>query len=105
MDCPHCTEEVELTWRRYLKAPSGRYICPYCGGRFRMRHTFKYHATLFGLTVMFAGSSVGFALIFGETLFQALGVYLICVIIFMLPIDKKIDSTWCGVVPLKVKDD
>jgi hypothetical protein len=101
MKCPHCEKEIELTWRRYWKAPHGRHICPYCEQCFQMKHTFKYYSVLSILCVIFGLIPAGIALWLGATELQALAVYLISSAVFILPIDKRIDSTWRGTLPLR----
>jgi len=35
MNCPECDIEMELSWKRYLSAPFGRYKCPECSSKFK----------------------------------------------------------------------
>ncbi len=35
MKCPKCHSEIELSWRRYLAAPFGRFKCPNCNAKFK----------------------------------------------------------------------
>jgi len=42
MICPNCDEEIELTWRRYAKAPFGKHKCPSCSSRFKLKRPWYY---------------------------------------------------------------
>jgi hypothetical protein len=66
-----------------------------------MKHTFKYYGVLSILSIILGLVPAGIALWLGATELQALIVYLISSIVFILPIDKRIDSTWRGTLPLR----
>jgi hypothetical protein len=99
MKCPYCSCDIELTWARYWKAPFGRYTCPQCDNRFRMKNSFRYFATLVGLAFIFGGIPFGLARLLGASDLQAWAAYFVCAFLFILPIDKRIDATWRGTMP------
>lgn len=103
MKCPHCDNVIELTWKRYWRAPFGRHSCSSCGNRFRMKRSFRYYGTLIGLVCIFGLIPAGFALWLGATGWQAFITYCICSLLVGIPMDKKIDDTWRGTVPLAAK--
>ena len=93
MKCPHCEKGVVLTWRRYWKASLGRHICPHCEKLFRMKHSFKYYGTLGVLWVVLGFFPARVALVLGATELQGLAVLLLFGLVFILPIDRKVDAT------------
>jgi hypothetical protein len=43
MKCPQCNGEFPLTWALYLKAPLGRFSCPFCGAKLIGKHVWFYY--------------------------------------------------------------
>lgn len=104
MKCPHCENDVELTWLRYWKAPMGRHICPHCSEHFQMKHSFRYYGTIFVLWIIFGLIPAYVAFDLGASELLALAIYVICGAIFIFPLDRRIDATWRGTVLQKRKN-
>lgn len=49
MTCPKCQQDFDLTWTRYLRAPTGKVQCPLCAASLRIRHQWMYWTFLAGL--------------------------------------------------------
>jgi transposase-like protein len=42
MKCPHCETNVELDSKLYFKSFFGRYTCPSCSSKFKLKRGYKY---------------------------------------------------------------
>ena len=62
-----------------------------------------YFVTLLGAWLIFGIIPAGLAIWLGATGLQALIIYGICGSLAIFPIDKKIDETWRGTVPIVTK--
>jgi len=68
-----------------------------------MKETFRYYGTLLGLWCVFGLIPAGVALWIGATQLQASITFWIVGLLVIIPIDRRIDATWRGTVPLSGK--
>jgi len=68
-----------------------------------MKHSLKYYGALLGLCCFSGLIPAVLALWLGATGMQAFITYWIFVLLAAIPIDKKIDATWRGTIPLDIK--
>ena len=61
MQCPRCNTPFELTWRRYLQAPTGRHHCPTCKASFRLVRSARYWLLTLAFAALVLGGVVGVA--------------------------------------------
>ncbi|MES2818781.1 MAG: hypothetical protein V4812_07360 [Pseudomonadota bacterium] len=61
MQCPSCNTQFELTWRRYLQAPTGRHRCPACKATFRLARSLRYWLLTLAFAALVLGGVVGVA--------------------------------------------
>lgn len=43
MKCPHCDAKVKLDSKLYFKSFLGRYTCPSCNNKFKLKRGIKYY--------------------------------------------------------------
>ena len=99
MICPECESEMELTWRRYISAPFGRYRCSNCSAKFKFRNPLWFSLLLPIAQVVFLLLG-GYVIIFYMAGDPVLGVYakpavivlVLTSIIFFCIIDKGVKN-------------
>ena len=96
LNCPYCQHHFPLTWKRYLKAGSGHYVCPRCLGKSRLiRRGWYWPIVVVGcLEGSIYFGAVGFRFL-GGAAGSLLGVGL-GLIFFGVPVDKYAESKYCG---------
>ena len=101
MKCPQCKGEFPLTWKRYIKAPFGRMICPLCHTKIVIKHRwFYWPLMLFGCFVI----GIPLALLGGwkyDLAGTLIGWFIGC-IAFGIPFDKFLESKFSV---LKVREE
>ncbi len=91
MDCPRCNEAFHLTWGRYLKAPTGKFSCPACGGVLKGRRPWYYWPLMLA-GCCFTGVPLG---LLGLLYFDATGAiagWALGALISGVPIDKYLED-------------
>ena len=94
MNCPNCNEEVELTTKRYFGSLFGKYICPKCSTKFKLKRTKRYFLWIF-LSIVFVVFSSLFIINFvtnKEVLDITYMVYLVILFFVYCFIDRKIED-------------
>jgi pilus assembly protein TadC len=95
MNCPNCNEEVELTTKRYFGSLFGKYICPKCSTKFKLKRTKRYFLWIF-LSIVFVVFSSLFIINFvtnKEVLDITYMVYLVILFFVYCFIDRKIENS------------
>ena len=95
MNCPNCNEEVELTTKRYFGSLFGKYICPKCSTKFKLKRTKRYFLWIF-LSIIFVLFSSLFIMNFitnKEVLDSTYMVYLVILFFVYCFIDRKIENS------------
>ncbi len=75
MECPQCRKEFRFTWPLYLQAAFGRFACPECQARLRLRHNWWIYFPLIMLGCCLAGIPLGYLVekCWGNTLYAGAG--------------------------------
>ena len=97
--------EFPLTWKRYLKAPFGKHICPSCKKKSKLRHTKKYILYSLLLLSMLFGCLV--FLFFQLSYNRGYTVILtICISLAIgLPVDRYLDNKLGHLTQIKDSDN
>lgn len=99
--CPYCTQENELTWKRYFKEPRGRHTCQSCNNRFRFKRPLWYFALIPILAIVSVVLSIAIAYaVTGKLDDKFLAVYFVFVTAIIMPIDRKIENCWLITIPI-----
>ena len=102
MKCPVCEANIELTWKRYWRAPFGGHGCDNCEAKFRIKQPLNYYIILVFIWLLAGGIPAFVAVKLGLSPFFAILVYLLCGLVIIIPIDKKLDER-CTNLILKEK--
>lgn len=91
MKCPQCNGDFLLTWKRYVKAPFGRFPCPLCHTGLIGKHHWFYWPLLF-LGCCFAGIPLAYlgGMKYGFT--GTLYGWIIGAVLSGVPFDKYLES-------------
>ncbi len=93
MICPHCNEQVPLTWKRYWGSPFGRHTCPVCtkdfklevsAGQIAIRAIFALPGALAGTLFLSRMNSWSVSMLFYSGYF----------FLILIPVDRMIDNRW-----------
>lgn len=95
MKCPHCKTNVELDSKLYFKSFLGRYTCPSCFNKFKLKRGIKYYIwILIAISVAFLDSY--FVMNFAKTTsFSAVFFisWLIVLFFAFCYIDRKLENS------------
>jgi hypothetical protein len=97
MKCPSCNQDFKWTWRRYIKAPFGKFSCPNCHTRLIGKHCWFYWPLLILLSLICLLTVVQFilsALFYYGLIFSIIGC-IIGSLLIILPFDKFLESKFC----------
>ena len=95
MICPNCNEEVELTTKRYFGSLFGKYICPKCSTKFKLKRTKRYFLWIF-LSIVFVVFSSLFIINFVTNKEVLNIIYMLWLVILLFVcsfIDRKIENS------------
>jgi hypothetical protein len=98
--CPHCEKAFPLTWSRYFRAPTGRHSCPSCGGRFRLRYTTNYIASIAGPMAIATLVPIGIAHYLRAPILAQFAILAIFAFGVGFPLDRWIDDHRRDAIPL-----
>jgi hypothetical protein len=96
MICPNCNTKNELTWKKYLLSPFGRYTCENCQAKFRLAHSFRYYLCIVVLWCVSGVLAFALARYLGASFALAFSLFWVAGLGVVVPLDRKIDNTWRG---------
>lgn len=91
MRCPHCRQDVPLTWSVYLRHLHGRYPCARCGQRMRSNLPFAYKLDLLAIDLVIWGIPFAYGVWQGFTLYGLVKVTVLSLLLVALPATMLVD--------------
>lgn len=94
MNCPNCNEKIELSTKRYFTSLLGKYTCPSCSCKFKIKHTKIYFLWIFISLILVIMSSLFILNYFENKASRDMVYFVWLVVLFFIYsfIDRKIEN-------------